>query len=112
MAYWHLASNSDPDALGEYSGVKPDEFLTIDRKTMEKSGMIFSDHVGTITTMGRGNTASTMTKNGVGGKRPSVEPGIGTNYGTVDYDTGKTFLVVSRRKLAELIQLIQHPHCS
>ena len=78
---------ADPDAIGEYTGVKPDEFLTIDRQHMEKSGLIFSDHVGTITTMGRANTASTLNKNG-SVHRPSLEPGMGYTNNSIDYETG------------------------
>lgn len=81
---------SDPDALGEYTGVKPDEFLTIDKKHMEQSGMIYSDHMGTITTMGRGNTASTLNKNGSISNRPDIDPSAGYANGAIDYETGKT----------------------
>lgn len=73
------------DAIGEYTGVKPDEFLTIDRQAMEKSGMIVTDQMGTMT-MGRGNMCSTLSRNN-GGYRPTVD--ASKHDGPIDYDTGK-----------------------
>lgn len=90
LIYGHMTTFVDADAIGEYTGVKPDEFLTIDRQHMEKSGLIFSDHVGTITTMGRANTASTLNKNGAV-RRPSLDPGMGYNNEAIDYETGKIY---------------------
>jgi len=76
-------SLADPDALGEYTGVKPDEFLTLDKHTMEQSGQIMYD------TMAKGNSCSTIDRLERKGS-PSQSYLIAgyRHQGPTDYNTG------------------------
>ena len=76
----------DLDALGEYTGVKPDEFLTLDKHTMETTGQIMYD---TPTgTMAKGNSCSTIDRLDRRRGEPAVRL-INNHHGPIDYETGK-----------------------
>lgn len=70
--------------------MKPNEFMTLDKRMMESSGQImYETHTGTMT-MGRGNSCSTLSKNGISmtqryGSQPKHNQGYTDN---LDYDTG------------------------
>lgn len=72
---------SDGGDLREYTGVKPDEFLTIDR-----SGQTITDY--SSSSMGRNTTTSTAARYNT--NTPLIKPGNGHHDGPVNYDTGKT----------------------
>lgn len=80
----------DMDALGEYTGVKPDEFLTLDKHEMERSGQIMYD-TPTSTMRAGGNSCSTLDRLG-GRGRPSPTAARlipnNRNNSPIDYDTG------------------------
>ena len=77
----------DEDALGEYTGVKPDEFMTLDKKAMVNSGQIMYDTLNN-STLARGNMCSTLDRLDRQKNKPQVS--VDTSYsGPVDYNTGK-----------------------
>ena len=75
-------TTSDADGLGEYTGVKPDEYLTIDKERMERQGLLVNNY-GTLSSM-KSNACSTM-----GSDRPRPEVDTTPHVGSVDYDTGR-----------------------
>ena len=80
----------DPDALGEYTGVKPDEFLTMTKDAMMNTGQIMYDTMQSGMTTMRRNSCSTLSRDSGLHSYPSVERGIGGGYvGPMDYDTGE-----------------------
>ena len=88
LLFMRYVSLTDYDALGEYTGVKPDEFLTLDKRAMESSGQIMYDSNTQMMTMGRGNSCSTLSRDGRISSHPS---GPMTNHGftgPMDYNTG------------------------
>lgn len=72
-------------AIGEYTGVKPNEFMTLDKSALESSGQIMYDPFGNNATMGRGTSCSTLGRNGVGSR--GGNPAVNAAYdGPTDYD--------------------------
>ncbi|XP_067947755.1 uncharacterized protein [Watersipora subatra] len=87
------------DALGEYTGVKPDEFLTLDKRTMERQGQIMYDTP--VGTMGKGNSCSTLDR--IDKKRPKAVAIklLNEHQGPTDYETEEN-LELERRMAATL----------
>ena len=79
------------DAIGEYTGVKPDEFLSMTEENLVNTGQLVNDSMyNTMTTMGRRNSCSTL--NSRGGGVPRYPSGVvnGAHYGgEMDYNTGE-----------------------
>lgn len=72
-------------AIGEYTGVKPNEFMTLDKKALESSGQILYDNYSTMT-MGRKTSCSTLGRN----RGVSSNPMVNVAYdGPMDYETGR-----------------------
>ena len=78
--------STDENALGEYTGAKPNEFVTLDKKAMVSSGQIMYDTLNSSTlNISRGNQCSTLDR-----RRTLPHISQGVNYsGSVNYDTGK-----------------------
>lgn len=80
----------DFDALGEYTGVKPNEFMTLDKRAMENTGQILYDtQSGTMTIGGRGNSCSTINRHGGVSTHPTGVQDNAAYSGNVDFETGK-----------------------
>lgn len=73
-------------AIGEYTGVKPNEFMTLDKTALESSGQIMYDQFSTMT-MGRNTSCSTLGR-GLN-HNPTGKPVVSNGYdGPMDYETG------------------------
>ena len=75
-------------AIGEYTGVKPNEFMTLDKTALENSGQIMYDNFSTMT-MGRGTSCSTLGR-GLKSQSSSSAGLINNAYDgpPMDYETG------------------------
>ena len=84
--------STDKNAIGEYTGAKPNEFVTLDKKAMETSGQIMYDTLNSSTlNVSRGNQCSTLDR-----RRSLLHVSQEVNYsGSVNYDTGKISKLLS-----------------
>ena len=89
---------ADPDALGEYTGVKPDEFLSMTKQAMMNTGQIMYDTTLSSMNTGRRNSCSTLSRNGGLSSFPSVDRSADGGYiGPMVYDTGETYNILKHR---------------
>lgn len=78
------------DAIGEYTGVKPDEFLSMTHQNLMNTGQIMPDSMyNTMTTNGRRNSCSTLNSRLSGVQRYPSGVTNGAYNGEMDYNTGK-----------------------
>ncbi|KAF6036676.1 hypothetical protein EB796_005021 [Bugula neritina] len=99
---WREETDANFNGLGEYTGVKPNEFLTLDKKAMESSGQIMYDTQMSTMTTGRGNSCSTISRSRMS-SHPPTSP-IHTNYGyseALDYETDENLEL--ERRMAETL---------
>ncbi|XP_067947754.1 uncharacterized protein [Watersipora subatra] len=81
------------DALGEYTGVKPDEFLTLDKHAMESSGQIMYD--APMGTLQKGVSCSTIDR--LDRKKGGAGLTAANDYsGPIDYSTEENIEVEKR----------------
>ncbi|XP_067947753.1 uncharacterized protein [Watersipora subatra] len=103
---WKDETDTNYDAVGEYTGVKPDEFLTLDKKAMESSGQIMYDSNALTMTMGRGNSCSTLSRDCKGRSFPSGQAptNIPRHTGSVDYNTEENLELERRMAAVQMSQ--------
>lgn len=76
--------------MGEYTGVKPDEFLTMTKQAMMNTGQIMYDSAFGTMTMSKRNSCSTLSRDNGFNRFPSIENGASGGYlGPALYDTGR-----------------------
>jgi len=86
------------EALGEYTGVKPNEFMTLDKKAMVSSGQIMYDTLNS--TMRRGNSCATLDRMDRKQTKPDIS--MEAKYtGPVDYTTQENIELEQRMLAAQ-----------